>query len=275
MNSSLFVTTSFSFLRLDVDTGMSYCLHHGGGLYYGITRSANNIFVAARHRLVSSDTPSEDECGVILVFDKTLREVGRLIATFPLRDMHEIKWHRGALWITCSFDNMVAIFDGKKWHKWYPLGEPTEEPYDRNHFNSLMFEKDRLWVLAHNKGPSTLLAFDLNTLMPVEQVELGNQAHNIWREHNELFVCSSGESKIVGIEGFELETGGFPRGIVHHNGNRYIGISELSERKDRDFTTGVILVYNENWEFEKKIELPGEGLVLDLMPYQANFFDER
>jgi hypothetical protein len=269
LNKGLLVTTSFSFLRLDPETGGLSCLHRGEGLYYGIARSTDRIFVAARRRLVSSDFPTDREHGVILVFDHGLRHINTITAPFPLRDMHEIKWRQGCLWVACSFDNMVAIFDGKTWRQWYPLGEPGEGERDRNHFNSFMFEKDRVWVLAHNKGDSALLAFDVKTRRQIEKINLGVQAHNIWCKQRELFTCSSGDGRIVGSKGFCLETGGFPRGVARLNHRHYVGVSELAERKNRDFTSGFILVYSEGWRLEKRLDLPGEGLILDLAPAES------
>lgn len=266
MSNSLLITTSFSLLRLDANTGSVSCLHRGDGLYYGITRSPDHVYVAARRRLVSSKRTTDQEQGVILVFDKTLRHINTLMAPFALRDIHEIKWHKGLLWITCSFDNMVAVFDGKKWDKWYPLGVFSSGPRDRNHFNSFMFEKQLVWILAHNKGPSKLLAFNRKTRRLIRTVDLGIQAHNIWRQKRQMLACSSGNGRIVGTRGFSLETGGFPRGVAFLNRRRYVGISELAERKDRDFTSGTVLQYDQNWNLQMQFELSKEGLILDIAP---------
>jgi hypothetical protein len=268
LSHALLVTTSFSFLKLEPDTGTISCLHRGEGLYYGITQSLDHVFVAARRRLVSSKRSADQEQGVILVFDKKLCYVRTVSAPFALRDMHEIHWHQGRLWITCSFDNMVAVFDGKTWEQWYPLGRTESGPLDRNHFNSFLFENQLIWVLAHNKGPSTLMAFDQKTRQMIQTLDLGIQAHNIWRQQKELLTCSSGDGKIVGTRGFSLETGGFPRGVAFLNRRRYVGRSEIAERKDRDFTSGTILVYDKKWRFQTQIELAKEGLILDMAPVE-------
>jgi|SRR3990167_5553446 len=60
----LLLTTSQSFLLLDTDNGESYPLDRGHGLYYGIARNNDRIYVAARNRLVSSDVPQQDEHAV-------------------------------------------------------------------------------------------------------------------------------------------------------------------------------------------------------------------
>jgi hypothetical protein len=265
--NSLLITTSFSFLKLNVNDGAIHRLHQGDGLYYGITRSPDNIFVAARRRLVSSDMPQEEERGVILVFDNNLQQVDTIVSPFPLRDMHEIKWIDNQLWIVCSFDDMIAILDGKTWHRWYPLGMSQTGIHDRYHFNSLMFENKYVWILAHKRGPSNLLLYDVNTHQLLDTINLGEQSHNIWKYRGEILTCSSGTGQIVGSKGFNLTLGGFPRGVAYLNRNLYIGISALAERKERDFTSGYILVYDEHWQLKKRIDLPKEGLILDIMPF--------
>ncbi len=252
-------------LELNTKSGRVRRIHQGDGLYYGLAASDSSIYVAARKRMVSSDTPAEEERGEILVFDLDLNLKERLQAPFPLRDLHQIAWHDEMLWVTCSYDNMVAIWDGKEWQQWYPLGETPDSSRDVHHYNSLFFEGDLVWVLAHNRGPSELLAYSLQNRNLVKRIELGNQAHNIWHEQGQLFTCSSGSGKILGDFGFELETGGFPRGCAFDGELRYVGISELAEKKDRDLTTGRVLVYDKAWKFVNEINLPGEGLVLDLL----------
>jgi len=266
----LLVTTSQSLLLVDTDSGASKAytaLDRGRGLYYGIAESGGKLFVASRQRAVSSGAERETERGQILVFDKKLRPLGLLTAPFPLRDLHEIAWHDGKLYASCSHDNMVAIYDGESWEQWFPLGGSLEDgkgPGDINHFNSFFFEEGRIWVLAHNRGPSELLAFSLDSRELIERIDLGNSAHNIWRERDHLFTCSSIDGKIVGKDGFVLETGGFPRGVAFAPGLRCVGVSAMAERKARDFTTGKLALYDEAWRPLKDIVLHDEGLVLDV-----------
>jgi hypothetical protein len=267
----LLVTTSQSLLLLDTESGEAIPLDRGKGLYYGMARHDDRIYVAARMRQVASDVAQQHERGEILIFDRELQACGTLCAPFPLRDLHEIAWHNGTLWATCSFDNMIAIFDGERWEQWFPLGVPADGPSDVNHFNSLMFDHDRVWVLAHNRGGSELLAFSLTGRVLQQRVALGQCSHNIWREEGMLFTCSSADGKLLGENGFVLDTGGFPRGVAFEECRRYVGISELAERKDRDLSMGKIMVFDGDWAFLKQISLPGEGLVLDLLRLPDGF----
>ncbi len=265
----LLLTTSQSFLLLDTESGRATRLDGGNGLYYGIARHGDHLYVAARKRLVSSEVPSADERGEILIFNRQLRRCGALRAPFPLRDLHEIAWHDGKLWATASHDNLIAVYDGARWEQWYPLGGPGVG--DQNHFNSFMFEDGLVWILAHNRGPSELLAFSLADRALVQRIMLGNCGHNMWREHGQLFTCSSAESRLLGDQGFLLDTGGFPRGVAFDAHNRCVGVSALVERKARDFTNGKVLVTDRAWRPRHEIALADEGLVLDLMPLPAGF----
>ena len=161
------------------------------------------------------------------------------------------------------------MYDGQRWEKWYPLG--AEDAGDANHFNSFMFEQGRIWILAHNRGPSELMAFSLADRSLLERIAMGHCGHNIWRENGELFSCSSSESSVVSERGFRLETGGFPRGVAFDATSRCVGVSALAERKARDLNAGKLAVYSTAWTPRHAIELSDEGLVLDLMVLPQGF----
>lgn len=159
---------------------------------------------------------------------------------------------------------MVSTYDGCRWERWYPVGPPASEPLDANHFNSVFGDGEDLVVVAHNLGTSDILRFRLPDLTLVEQLPLGVQAHNVWRVGEEIYTCSSAEGSIRGSKGFELSTGGFPRGVAITEDRYYVGISELSERNQRDFTSSEIQIYDRSWKLERKLFLRDEGMVLEL-----------
>jgi hypothetical protein len=267
VSRTLLVTTSHSLLRFDAGSGAFQPLHRGRGLYFGIATDGRRHFVAARGRMVSSDEPAESERGCILVFDRDLRLAGELAAPFPMRDMHEILWHAGKLWVTCSFDNMIAVLDESsgEWESWYPLGVTPQPPYDVNHLNSLAIDAGELCVIAHNRGPSELLRFDPSSRTLRSRTSLGVQSHNIRRtREGALITCSSGEGALVALDGWRLDVGGFPRGIAIGEDETCVGISEIAERQDRDLSTGRIAVLDPQWRLRRTHLLPGEGLVLDI-----------
>lgn len=259
------VTTSYSVLCVDLQTGEYSPMHRGGGLYYGVASNGSEVMVGARRRMVSSEELPADEQGAIFFFDKNFSFLSEVQPReFALRDIHDIAWSDGRLWVTCSYDNMIAIWDGSDWERWYPFGKTDAEPWDRNHFNTFFFEGESVWLVAHNKGPSEMLQFDRRSLQLESRILLGHQAHNLWRESGNLYTCSSAEGAIVGTDGFRLETGGFPRGVAFGNGFRCVGVSELAERRARDLTTARISVFDDDWKSVSEIRLPEEGLILDI-----------
>jgi len=263
------VTTSRSILLVDVYAQQIDRIHSGGGLYYGIDVVPDQITVAARKRMVSSTVPPDQERGSVLVFDRELKFKHALTAEFGLRDMHQIRSHAGKLYVTCSFENLIAIFDGQSWRQWFPLGQAPAAPLDINHFNTIEIVDDRLCVVAHNNGASEVLLFDAQTLQLRERFHLGMQSHNVWKMNDEWCVCSSAEGKLIGNRGFEVITGGFPRGVWIGKDYALVGVSELAERQDRDFTSSEIIVYDSAWQECERVRLLNEGLVLDIAPLPA------
>jgi len=264
---NLLVTTSHSVLRVDGGSGAFEPVHRGLGLYFGIATDGERYYVAARGRMVSSVVPPEEESGRILVFDRALRLTGEITAPFALRDLHEILWDRGRLWITCSFDNMIAVHDTATgaWERWLPLGVPAEPPLDVNHLNSLALRDGRLFMVAHNFGASELLEFDPASRELLARSPLGMCSHNIrWSPAGVPYTCSSAEGALLATDGWRVEVGGFPRGMAQHETETYVGISEVAERKDRDLSTGGILVLDAQWRPRRTLHLEGEGLVLEL-----------
>jgi hypothetical protein len=267
----LLVSTSHSLLQVDPASGRVHPVHRGLGLYFGIASDGDRYYVAARRRLVSSELSQHDESGRILVFDRSMYLQDIVAAPFPLRDMHEILWHEGSLWITCSFDDMVAIWTPAvdRWDVWHPLGSDPDDPFDKNHLNSLAMIDGAMCVIAHNRGPSELLRYDIPTRTLLSREPFGNQAHNIRTlRDGALMTASSGEGTLISTNGWKLDVGGFTRGILLGERENYVGVSEIAERSERDFTTGRIVVYDKDWKHLREISLPGEGLLLDIQPFE-------
>ena len=263
-------TTSQSVLVVDCSTGRGSVLHRGSGLYYGIARIESGFAIAARRRLVSSLVPRPDERGCILVFDGNFRESSVLEAPFPLRDVHQIAWFDRRLWVTCSHDDQIAIWDGVGWERWLPEGTSATdgdsvEP-DRYHYNSFYAAGDEFAVVAHNHGPSIVHFFGVGTRSWRRSMPLGNQAHNLWREGDAYVTCSSIEGRLVADTGWELRTGGFPRGVACTSSERAIGISALRERGQRDWMSAAIAIYDTSWRLSHYVHLVREGMLLDLEP---------
>lgn len=276
-DQDLLVSTSTAVLRVAADDYRSQpkvpLILAGEGLYYGLAlESDESLWVAARQALVSDSTAVWDERGKLInVGPLTSRSTAA--PERPLRDLHGIALHNNAVWCTCSFDDAISIYDlvNRTWIWWHPMMPNEDTGADQFHFNTIMFEGELVWVLAHRRGPSWLVAFPVaealvgNTVAPVRQIQLGQQAHNMWRQAGELCTCSSGEGALLGERGWRLETGGFPRGVAKITDGWVVGISELKERRARDLSNASLNFYNAHWQHTGQVTIPDAGMVLDII----------
>jgi len=262
-NEILLVTTSKSVLLIDTATNRVKKIDEHRGLYYGITTDKEYIYIGARKRMLSSNIKMDNENGVILKFNKRLEHIDTLEAPFPLRDIHQIKFIDKQLYITCSYDNLIVIYDNNKWSKWFPLGEIGN---DKNHFNSFYNDDKYIYILAHNFGDSEIYKFDLKNKTLVDKTQIGVCAHNIWQGiEKELYILSSKEGTLLNTKNSKVvKLEGFPRGITITDENIFIGISQLAERDCRDFVNGKILILDKSYNKLDQLILKDKGMVLDI-----------
>lgn len=264
----LLVTTSNGFLACDLNSGESHCVHSGSGVYYGISYSSENIFVAARHlHLAADDKEVANSRGTILVFDYSLKLVDELSPPFPVRAIHQVLYTENRLLVTSSFDDLIAVKDDRGWSKWIPV--PPRPWRDRNsgglHFNSILFISNRIYLLAHNFGPSCIYEFDAQSLALRRSVLLGSHAHNIWFENDLLLTCSSLDECIVSEKGKVVHTGNYPRGIAVTGEGSYVGISRVvRDRIERARQDCFIASFSPDWHLRGCFRLRGGGMVHDI-----------
>jgi hypothetical protein len=271
----ILISTSQSVVRLDTANPWQATLSaSGAGLYYGLAPTPQGtVWMAARHSQVSDNIDSADETGRLYQLSK-----GGLAETpppeLPLRDLHGLAMHRDSVWLTCSHDDGVAIYKPatRTWCWWYPLGPPDPQKPDQYHFNTLHFEGELVWVVAHCRGPSWLLAFPIaaalrgETPPPTHRIQLGQQAHNLWRHSDgTLCTCSSIEGRLVSQSGWELNTGDFPRGVARLPDGWVVGVSALKERRERDLSDAKLQFYGHDWQLQREVVLPRVGMVLDIV----------
>jgi hypothetical protein len=264
----LLVTISDGFLVCDSRSGESHCVHSGSGVYYGISYSSENIFVAARHlHLAAGDKEVATSRGTILVFDYSLKLIDEFIPPFPVRAIHQVLYAENRLLVTSSFDDMIAIKDDRGWSKWIPV---RPRPWrDRNsgglHFNSILFSSNRIYLLAHNFGRSRIYEFDGPSLALRHSVLLGSHAHNMWFEKDLLLTCSSLDQCIVSERGKVVHTGNYPRGIVVTREGSYVGISRVvGDRIERASQDCFIASFSPEWHLRGCFRLRGGGMVHDI-----------
>lgn len=252
------------------DTAEPHCwrIHAGSGVYYGISFSDSRIFVAARRfPLQGNEADAAQSNGVILVFDACLNLRQELSASFPLRDIHQILWAGGRLFVTAPYDDLVGIYEDGAWRQWTPLPpRPRKErPSGGRHYNSLFVSGGEIYLLAHNFGPSEVFVFDAATLALQRSFPFGCYAHNLWREGPDLMTCSSGDGRILSAAGPVVHTGNFPRGIIVAPEDRYAGIAAFQERREeRGSHDSLIAHYDPKWRLVRALSLRGMGMIHDI-----------
>lgn len=262
------VSTSQHILLADIDQKKLYRVHSGNGLYYGLSLLHGRLIAGCRNRPSSNcDSERALERGSLLFFDDRLNVTEELQPPFPMRDLHGIASHENNVFVTCAFDNLVAILDTRTrvWRKWYPSIDLTARERDVNHFNTISVAGERLALLAHNWGPSDILFYCYPSLELDTVHRLGVEAHNILFVSGSLSTCSSAEGLVVSEEGWRLRTGNFPRGFASEGRLQLLGLSRHIERRERSVADSVIRVFDDTWQFRADYVLRAVGMILDIV----------
>ena len=264
------ITTTQHVLAFDQSAQTFRRVHSGRGLYYGVCEVGDQYFIACRNetRGPEDERLRQLERGTILVFDRNFRLIEELEPEFPLRDVHGMASFDGKLWVTCSLDNMVAVFDLKTraWSSWYPSPDPGARGRDVNHFNSIALIEGRVWLVAHNFGASHLLCYDYPSLELRKVHQVGHQAHDIFPLDGALATCNSQFGSLQSMAGREVRTGSFPRGIAFEQGAIVLGLSMYASRADRAQADGVLRVFRNDWQHEADYRLAQVGMILAIHP---------
>ena len=267
----LLITTTHHLLGYSEDTGFRQ-VHSGNGLYYGLALHEDKVFVSCRNNTAGplDSSARSREYGSILVFDKTTLQVIEELQPpdFPLRDVHGIAVADSRIWVTCSCDNLVAIYDmtSGQWERWFPSPDPAARGIDINHFNTISFEATNdgsyILLLAHNNGPSQIFRYQHSSRELESVIPLGVHAHDIFTVAGARATCSSGEGLLLSADGWRYRTGAFPRGIAFTDDSVWIGVSHRAARAERASASGCLLRLTREWLYSTSHILPNVGMVL-------------
>jgi hypothetical protein len=274
LRPAFLITTTHHLLAFDGRRNF-FRVHSGKGLYYGLAQDHRHVYVSCRNETGGPWDPAlrAAESGSILVLDAgSLGRVGELRPEeFALRDVHGIACFDRKLWVTSSWDNLVAVFDldMQRWTKWYPSPDPDARDRDVNHFNTVVADGEYIRVLAHNNGPSQILTFDRCSLDLHSVMDLGCQAHDVFRVNGEIATCSSIEGLLMGTGGWTIRTGAFPRGLAFA-GDIFLGLSQVTSRPNRSSTSGILRRFSSNWRYVADHVLPDVGMILAILPVDVD-----
>jgi len=264
------VSTTHHLLAIEPESENLWRIHSGAGLYFGLANGADGlVYAACRHAILGPDNDQvrASEDGSILVLDHDLQVCQELRAPFRLRDIHGIACFDGRLWVTCSYDNLIGIYDltRRDWNRWYPAPNPSHRDRDIHHFNTIRFLGGQLCLLAHNFGSSELLFYDYPSLQLDSVVPFGVMSHDLFIFDDTIATSSSGDGWIVNKRGQRLRTGNFPRGVETTPEGNLLGMSMHSPRDERQRQNGILRWYSADWQFKADYVLPEVGMVLDVL----------
>ncbi|KAA0579238.1 hypothetical protein [Azospirillum sp. Sh1] len=269
---NLAITTSKHLLVLDTETFTVRIANSRAGIYYGLCADtkAGVLYVGARN---SASGPYDEvsragERGSMLVLNDRMAVIANLAPDFPLRDMHAATLFDGKLWVVCSYDNMVAVHDLRSgtWDRWYPAPNPEDRHRDVHHFNTLQPFDGRLLLVAHNRGPSSLLEYHYPGLDLLQATDMGVHTHDLLIRDGDLHCLSSFDGTVLANRTAKVFTGHYPRGFAFHDGRFYVGISTFAPRQARKDQSATVRIFNADWTLAGNIRLPDVGMIFQIAP---------
>jgi hypothetical protein len=268
------IISSFNYIAIyDLDKGIESILDEGRGKYFGVSWGDGTLYttVGVRPKIAERYGKKIEK---IMCFNKELKFQSFLFDNgFGLKDVHQILCKDGFLWIVNSGRNRIDKFDFKsrKATSWYPLF--FRRYRDFNHLNSISIDGDKLYLLAHNnKRPSQIFIYTYPGLQLLKKIILGKQAHNIYAEGSELFICDSLLSgNLISTKGNFLHIEkGYIRGLAVSKKLILVGSSNKASRYEREKGDCELYIFNRQTRKLESIDIiKGAGNI-----YEIRILDE-
>lgn len=261
------LATGEKLLRFDSQNPTT--VEEGRGVYYGISWSSTHVYCHRRNgpwRLGGT--------GEVVVYSPTYEFVGILPGDFP--DAHQVYYHSGNVYVTATSRNSIGVVDAAvgtvEFKNWTPFD------HDVNHINSIWFDGSSFWVGCHNYAEkdsssyesSQVVCLDGELSTVLRSIEIGVGLHNVVVLNGVLYVCSSGDGKLIGYDLSsgevvrELYVGEWLRGIAITDDFIVLGASATLPKDKRLEGDSAVYLLNREFEVLDKMVIPGCGPVYDL-----------
>jgi hypothetical protein len=261
---SLLVTTSTAVLLVDGNGPRT--IHTGCGIYFGLTWDRDFIYILCRNNLRHGKLSRVFGYTVTIeILDKNFRQVDSVRCP-SIHDPHQAIARNRSIYVANTGRDRIEIYNNNSFSSinW------TGEQKDVHHINTIGFDESFFYVLENNKQQRSMVKmFDLNW-QPVQGVSLGLGAHNIFRQAQALYVCSSLDRAMVRYDLDTKEITEFPllgrkwlpRGLAKGNNRFYIGLSAEGTRQERHGRLpGKLISTNKDFEIIDTTDLEGAGQV--------------
>jgi hypothetical protein len=240
------VTTFDAVLKISVDlsqqTLSSEVIDQKCGIYFGLTRCAGQLLLAARNLDINRNIKSVGiPTNTIYRFDRDLSKIRPIIYHECLKDLHQLRAIGRWLCVVLGEGSKIVVFERGSWRltreidlaRHVPLhlrhGGPQGHESDDYHFNSIYFTKTRAFVLAHNWNRESFAMeffYSIDSDGPcyfrlaAVYEQLGSGAHDVIHDDNILYVSDSQGGRLIARGATERSFGllndtgrPFPRGL--------------------------------------------------------------
>lgn len=255
------VTSRHAVTLVDLETGHKEVLRRNpkGQLYYGITWSANHIYLAGR-RL------QEKTC-YIEVLDKAFNTLDiQLDGRNMTKDVHQLYYDPtlDAVYITATGVNVVVAWSFTKQQMVRRL-VPTRRGKDTEHLNSVFVHGGYTYITAHAWGKSKVYTFKGNKLHHT-YTDMGMQSHNVYvTPTKEVMVLSSNTGHLVTNKRKVTLPNQYPRGLAVTEDHYIIGKSMFSKNRETRYAIrdSAVQVYDHAFNLLDTIDL-NEGMIFEV-----------
>ncbi len=226
-------------------TGAHRVAHEGRGKYYGMAPETADWERDGRLLVVSR--PSQAQNDRLLVLH---HGTGKTVRKVPLdsRDTHHAVRRGDRLFVTDTYRGRVLVYSLPDVRLEREYSDFTHE----DHVNTVLVEDERLFVLCHNKGKSTMVALDRASGDVVELYEdVGEHSHDIavWRD--QFAICDSRGGALILVDRASracrtvfAEEGAFTKGLAIEGDTAWFAISTAATREERFAVSCDLVAYD-------------------------------
>lgn len=258
-----------------VDQSKARRLIHGH--FYGITR-----YPKSGHWLAFQSTGRYSRIIKFELHNEKVQNRETVVAGFVTAP-HQIDCFNDLLFIPETYSNLFYVYNlerGEIINKFPPNGVQTR---DRSagkycHFNSVLVNEDKIFLLAHNNTKKTgvksevyVLDFHDKNVENIIKTE-GSAAHNIAFKDNQLIYCDSLGSRLMwGGESFFKNEDYFVRGLSLTDNEIAVGGSEFAKRENRSSKDGRIWFFDSDGNKTGQLNLYQIGPVQEIRSLSTDY----
>tara|TARA_A100001035_G_scaffold62327_1_gene47117 strand:- start:935 stop:1828 length:894 start_codon:yes stop_codon:yes gene_type:complete len=209
--------------------------------------SKNELIFICRERLKTKKLSKSSTDAVIYSYHLDTRLVTQLTVVKNIHDAHQMKYHKGYIFMTDCGLNRVILYNLKSSeYRYLNIGKIRA---DINHLNAVMIHGDRLLIGLNNNGRkcSEIYEYNLDSILKSTDVniylepDIIHTLHDIYHTHDihilnsNLVFCDSHKGKVYMLKDLrcKYKIEGWSRGLCSNSDDLYIGSSQRSVRSER------------------------------------------